>query len=472
MMDTVNKINCASNAALDLPRMDHNEMQKQGNVLIVGLGVTGLSCARFLVQQGWQVSITDTQLQPPGLAQLRAEALPVKTQLGALACADLAQIDMVIVSPGVSLQTPLLAQALALGKPVFGDVELFVRFAQQPIIAITGSNGKSTVTCLIGEMVKKTGQLPAVGANLGEPALDLLALPDVDVYVLELSSFQLETVTSLRAKAAVVLNVSPDHMDRYADVDAYSHAKQRIYQGAEHKIVNADDARVMGMLSADDQAIQFSLGAPASDGFGIIEHAGEAYFCHGPQRLMPVAQARLLGTHNWANILAAFALGHAYGLPMLAMIEAVKTFKGLAHRMEWVAEHRGVVWINDSKGTNVGATLAAIQGLDKPVILIAGGRGKQADFSPLREVVARGAVRELILLGEDAQVIAQAVAPKVCHFAASMQQAVAMAGACAAAGEVVLMSPACASFDMFAGFAQRGEIFKQAVQQWIDQCPA
>jgi UDP-N-acetylmuramoylalanine--D-glutamate ligase len=446
--------------------------------LIVGLGKTGVSCARFLRARGVPVAITDSREHPPGLDLFRGVEDDLPIAVGGFDAAMFAQAEQLIVSPGVSLDEPLIAQARARGVEIIGDVELFARHVEAPVIAITGSNGKSTVTALVGEMAWDAGCEVRVGGNIGLPVLDLLATPVTDIkpelYVIELSSFQLETTHSLNAVASVVLNVSPDHMDRYGDLDHYAGAKQRIFHGDGAMVLNRDDPRVMAMGQKEATAkgadtrrkvATFGLGVPTDDhSYGRVMHQGELYLARGQEPLLAVTQLRLAGEHNQLNALAALALGEAAALPMEKMLDTLQRFTGLPHRMQWVAEIDGVQWINDSKGTNVGATVAAICGLSGNLILIAGGQGKGADFSPLREAVAEK-VRTVILLGEDASTIDTALAGgvPVVH-AQDMDDAVDLARAAAKTGDTVLLSPACASFDMFDGFAHRGQVFMRAVQ--------
>jgi UDP-N-acetylmuramoylalanine--D-glutamate ligase len=334
------------------------------------------------------------------------------------------------------------------------------------VIAVTGSNGKSTVTTLVAEMARASGRRVAVGGNLGTPALDLLATQqDAQLFVLELSSFQLETTSSLNAVVAVVLNISEDHMDRYADINEYAAAKQRVYQGNGMMIINADDPRVVAMIEPGRPFIRFTLGEPAEGDFGLREVHGEVWLCHGRQPWLAATELRLPGRHNQANALAALALGHAAGLEQQAMLTALRQFSGLPHRCQWVAGINGVTWYNDSKATNVGATLAMIDGMPGPLVLIMGGQGKGQDFTPLAAAL-RHKVHSVILLGEAAPNLQQAIgdAASVQH-ADSMQQAVRLAAAAAQAGASVVLSPACASFDMFNNFEHRGEVFIQQVRR-------
>ena len=436
--------------------------------LIVGLGKTGLSCARYLSRQGIEVAITDSRRKPPGLQAVSDEMPDLALFLGGFDSEVFEAAEQLVVSPGVSVAEPLIQAALARGVPVIGDIELFARAVKAPVAAITGSNGKSTVTTLLAEMARYAGWKTAVGGNLGDPALDLLD-GDNSFYVVELSSFQLETTHSLRAKAAAVLNVSRDHMDRYPDMDAYAAAKSTVYRGAEVGVINRDDERVVAMGGLARQETGFTLGRPQGTDYGLIEYRGEAWLSRGEQPLLPVSELRVSGRHNLANALAALALGEASGLPMPAMLEALRHFRGLAHRTQLVAERNGVRWYNDSKGTNVGATIAALEGLHSTggsgrTLLIAGGEGKGADFGPLAPVVGRTA-RAVVLMGQDAEVIEQALNASGVPLlrADDMDDAVAKAARHARPGDRVLLSPACASFDMFRDYMARGEAFMAAV---------
>ena len=440
--------------------------------VVVGLGATGLSVARFLSAQGEPFAVVDSREHPPALAQLNEELPNVRTELGQLDSATLCSADQLIVSPGLALDTPALLAAANAGVEIIGDIALFARHAKAPIVAITGSNGKSTVTTLLGEMASAAGKNAGVGGNLGTPALDLLG-DDRDLYVLELSSFQLESVDVLGAEVATVLNVSPDHMDRYAGIADYHRAKHRIFKHARQVVVNRDDSLSQPLVGDGVKRWSFGLSKPGFKAFGLIEHQGEGYLAFQFEPLLAVAEVRIKGRHNIANALAALALGHAVGLPRDAMLAALRSFPGLAHRCQNIAEREGVIWIDDSKATNVGATLAAIEGLSKPstnneqkaaqIILIAGGQAKGQDFSALASALP-GRVKQVILIGEDAGQLAQSFADTVpCVHATSMQAAVSVAARVASNGDSVLLSPACASLDMFSGFVERGRCFADAV---------
>ncbi len=439
-----------------------------GKTLIVGLGETGLSCARYLMRQGIPAAVTDSREQPPGLQRMREELPDLALFLGGFQPQVFAAAERIILSPGVALSEPLVAAALSRGVPVLGDIELFARAVKAPVLAITGSNGKSTVTSLVAAMAAGSGRRVAVGGNLGQPALDLLD-EAAELYVLELSSFQLETTENLRPLAAVVLNVSPDHMDRYPDLAAYADAKASIYAGAQVAVVNRDDPLVAAMRPAAARVIGFTLEPPASGDYGLCEQAGQIWLRRGDQPLLAAAELLIPGRHNLANALAALALAEAAGLPLESCLQALRVFRGLPHRSQLVAEKAGVRWYNDSKGTNVGASIAALEGLhvagEAPrTLLIAGGDGKGADFTPLRPVAARCA-RAVILIGRDAPLIDAALDGQVPLFRASdLTAAVRVAAEQARPGDRVLLSPACASFDMFRNYEERGDRFAAAVE--------
>lgn len=438
--------------------------------LVVGLGKTGLSCARYLSGRGVPLAITDSRAEPPGLDAVRELGAQIKVVVGGFDPALFQWAQRLVVSPGVPVAEPLIQAAIARGVEVVGDIELFARHlaATQKgvkVAAITGANGKSTVTTLLGEMAQDARRDVRAGGNLGTPALDLLSDKIPDLYVLELSSFQLETTYTLDAKAAVVLNITPDHMDRYATVADYAAAKQRVYLGHGVMVVNRDDPAVMAMADNTRRVVSFGLDAPAPGQFGILTLANEEWLAKGDRTLLKAREMLIAGRHNQANALAALALGEALGLPLESMRETLKRFAGLPHRTQWVAETNGVNWYNDSKGTNVGATLAAIHGLPGPLVLIAGGLGKGADFSDLKPVVAEK-VRAVVLIGADAPKIEAALAGVVpMVHARDMNDAVNQARAAARPGDSVLLSPACASFDMFNGYDHRGEVFMAAVRR-------
>lgn len=443
-------------------------------VAVVGLGKTGLSCARWLHAQGAEVAVLDSRTIPPALAQLQSELPDVAVLVGGFDASVLAAVDEIIVSPGISVDTPALQAAAAKGTPILGDVELFARAANAPVIAITGSNGKSTVTTLVGQMLRHSGLDAAVGGNLGIPVLDLLRA-DADWYVLELSSFQLETTNRLPARAATVLNLSADHLDRYPSLAAYGAAKARIFDHAERAVVNRDDPNAMALAAKIGDQVGFSLREPAHDvDYGLLSENQHIWLARGRKPLMPSAEVLMPGRHNLANALAALALAETAGVGPETGCEVLRKFPGLPHRSELVCERRGVRWVDDSKGTNPGATIAALAGIvndarrgapgaEAQAVLIAGGEGKGADFSTLAPVVRRCA-RAVVLIGRDAMLLEQALKDAApLHRATSMDEAVRLADRLAQPGDSVLLSPACASFDMFEDYQHRGRAFAAAV---------
>ncbi len=436
------------------------------NVLIVGLGRTGASCARYFVEQGAHVTVTDSRAQPPGTVELRG--LPVELKLGGFgAPRPLGSYALAAVSPGVSLDEDFVRELRANGVPTLGDIELVARAAEAPVVAITGSNGKSTVTTLLGEMAKRAGLNVAVGGNLGTPALDLLAA-DVQLYVMELSSFQLETVLSLRCKAAANLNVSPDHLDRHKSFEAYAEAKSRIFIGCELAVVNRQDAESGRNVRAAHRKLSFGLDAPMAGQYGLVKFGGEDWLACGDERLLKVGALKIHGLHNAANALAALAalaLADAAGIARTASLDVLREFKGLRHRCEWVAELNGVEYFNDSKGTNVGATLAALAGLPEPIVWLGGGQGKGQDFAPLKPVLAQKA-HAAILYGQDAAQIERALGDALpVYREATLEASVKRAHTVARRGGRVLLSPACASLDQFKNYEERGEKFCAYVRE-------
>jgi len=441
-------------------------LDESSRVLVVGLGATGLSVARFLSSQGIKLAVADTRETPPGLAELR-ELLPdVAVFLGGFNAVAFDRATHLVVSPGVALETPLVKQAIRMGMPVFGDLDLFACVAGAPVIGITGSNGKSTVTTLLGMMAEADDRKVKVGGNLGTPMLDLLD-GDAELYILELSSFQLERSNFLEAKAATVLNISPDHMDRYPSIQAYANAKRRIFKGQGLMVLNADDAMVGAMAEDERRCVRFSLGETADAEYRLAIVDGKEWMVRGNQGILPVSELRIKGRHNVANALAAIALGDAVGLSDAAMVKAMREFSGLDHRMQWVADVGGVSFINDSKATNVGACVAALEGLSGPVVLIAGGDGKGADFSQLVGAGA-GKVRAVVLMGRDAPLLERVLSPVVDTVRVdNMMQAVASARKLAQQGDIVLLAPACASLDQYKDYQERGRIFAEAVRSML-----
>ncbi len=437
-------------------------------VVIVGLGDTGLSCARFLAKKQLPFSVTDSRAEPPQLKAFIQEFPTVAVVTGGFSEELLNNASEIVVSPGVSLKEPVIAKQMALGKSVIGDIELFAREIKSPVIAITGSNGKTTVTTLVGEMMRAAGVKAAVCGNIGDPALESITFPEPNYYLMELSSFQLETTFSLRPKTATILNISQDHLDRYANMSEYTLAKQRIYQQCEIPVVNADEPMIWQGLFGKQRPLSFGLNNYREVDFSVMKKNHLAYVAQGGKPLIAVDEFPLQAPHHLLNALAALALGSAVSLSMDAMLSVLREFSGLPHRCQWVRKHQNVAYYNDSKGTNVGATISAIMSLGQvtpgKLILIAGGQGKGADFSPLKESVSKF-VKELILIGEDAPVIEKALKPVVpITRAKSMEEAVEVAYRKAMAGDGVLLSPACASFDMFTNYEHRGTTFIKAVE--------
>ncbi len=437
----------------------------EGAVVVVGMGSTGMSCTRYLLQRGCNVILMDTRELPPNIEQIHREFADLEQHFGGLDAQILNKAIQVVLSPGVSLHEPALVSAQQAGVEIIGDIELFARQAKAPVLAITGSNGKSTVTAMLAEILRADGCNVHAGGNLGPPALELLSAAQADVFVLELSSFQLETTSSLECEAAAVLNLSPDHLDRYANYAAYVAAKARLFAQTEHLIVNQDDPEVMALDSAGRKVLGFSLN-PHTNALATRTGCGpEAWLSLAGEAVLPVAELGVAGRHNHANALAAMALASCLDVNTESMAKALREFHGLAHRCQCVCRHHGVSWINDSKGTNVDATMAAIRGLEngRNLILIAGGDGKQQDFTALARLIDRH-VQQLILIGRDAPVIEQALTPgQSCAHAGDLDEAVVLAEKFAQAGMIVLFSPACASFDMFRNYQARGDAFIEAV---------
>lgn len=433
---------------------------------IVGMGATGLSVARFLSAQGIPFVFIDSRQEPPHLDTVKRDYPDVKLVLGPFDNDLFCTFDRLVISPGIALSEPALVDAKECGVELIGDLELFLQEAKAPVVAITGSNGKSTVTTLLGQMAADSGINVGVGGNLGVPMLDLLD-PKRQLYVLELSSFQLELLNDSRGAIVALLNISSDHLDRYQGLQAYHAAKHRIFRGASKVIINRDDRLTRPLLSTQIKITSFGLGQPDLGDFGIAEGLDEGYLAYGIERLMPIKELTLKGSHNIANALAALALGYSADLPMSGMLESLKTFRGLPHRCQTIAQIEDVFYIDDSKATNVGATVAALEGLGsqsaKNVILIAGGQGKGQEFSDLKNSISQY-VKHTILIGEDADQIKCLLDDQNSHKAVeTMQQAVIEASDVASSGDLVLLSPACASFDMFDGFEHRGQCFQEAV---------
>ncbi|MGJ8620418.1 MAG: UDP-N-acetylmuramoyl-L-alanine--D-glutamate ligase [Methylophilaceae bacterium] len=440
---------------------------KNKRVVVLGLGNTGLSALRWLSAQGADIAIADSRESPPNLELIRNEMPSVKIVLGGFDEAVLQAADLLVVSPGIPLSTPAIQLAIEAGVSVVGDVELFAQYRPKSakVIAITGSNGKTTVTTLVGEMCKSAGLNTIVAGNIGLPVLDALRMDVPDVYVLELSSFQLETTNSLVADVATVLNLTEDHMDRYSDLSLYAAAKAHVFYKAKHQVLNRDDAWSMVMERPHLVLTTFGI-SNSEQGFGIEDTNNAIWLCEGSKHLINAADLHIRGTHNVSNALAALALCRAIGLDYAPLLNTLYNFKGLPHRVEWVAEIDGVDYFDDSKGTNVGATCAAISGLPQKVVLIAGGDGKGQDFSPLVHPVKEN-VRAVVLIGRDTPIIEAVLLETTVpiYQAQDMQEAVAIAKRLALAGDAVLLSPACASFDMYENYIKRAEAFIAAVKQ-------
>ncbi|EET81184.1 UDP-N-acetylmuramoyl-L-alanine--D-glutamate ligase [Acinetobacter radioresistens] len=446
-------------------------IQRGGLKVVAGLGISGVSAVNFLHERGYQVAVTDSRTHPPGHDQIPAG---IQTSFGQLDTELLLQAEEIILSPGLAPQLPEIQQAIAKGIPVVGDIQLLRRATEVPIVAITGSNAKSTVTTLIGLMAKEAGKKVAVGGNLGRPALDLLK-DQPELIILELSSFQLETTSLLNAEVAVVLNMSEDHLDRHGDMLGYHAAKHRIFQGVKKVVFNRDDALSRPLVPDAVPVQSFGLNAPDMNQYGVLRDTdGTLWLARGRERLLKSTEMYIQGTHNIANALACLALGEAIGLPLNSMLETLKSFKGLAHRCEYVDTVNNVRYYNDSKGTNIGATLAAIEGLGAAiaprkgkVVVILGGQGKGQDFKALRAAVQQY-VKTVVLIGEDALKIEQSIEGSTEILkAATLQEAVQLCHAKADAEDVVLLSPACASFDMFKGYDDRGHQFVACVKALV-----
>ncbi len=433
--------------------------------MIVGLGVTGYSAVRYLLARGLCVSVMDSRAEPILAKRLADEFPEVNCYFGEFDSALLSAQSLIVLSPGVALHEPALRQAKSAGVEIVGDIELFLQENQQPVIAITGSNGKSTVTSLVGAMCAESGLDPLVAGNIGLPVLDALTTgANYNVAVLELSSFQLETTARVPALAAGFLNISADHMDRYESMGDYILAKARIFRGAESAIIPRRDVDIKQVANTPS-VLNFELDEPSNDNeFGISKGG---WLSKGQQRLMRREDIPLIGQHNIKNVLAAFALVDRLSLSLEGQVSAVKNFSGLAHRMQTVASVNGVVWVNDSKATNIGATATALSSVDCEVIWIAGGQAKGADFTDLRDAISKN-IKLLILFGEDAKKIESALSGALeIKSVSDLRSAVNVAGENAQENNIVLFSPACASFDMYKNFEQRGDDFVKHTNAWL-----
>ncbi len=450
-----------------MKKMEKPQIEKNAiYTLVVGLGVTGLSVVRYLRSLGERVVVVDSRDLPPGMNELKEKYPDVELHTGKFKLSLFTSARRIVVSPGVSISEPALKKAREQGVEIAGDIDLFAHEVNAPVVGITGSNGKSTVTTLLTEMAKCAGIDVAIGGNIGTPVLEIVD-DNYELYVLELSSFQLDTLQSLPMEVAVVLNISPDHMDRYDDLNSYVMSKHEIYRNAKTCVVNRDDELAGNQTFACAHTVGFTLKQPGNNDFGLCECEGVSWLCRGTEQLLSINEIKIKGAHNIANVLAALALGSVLTIPDRFMVEAIKNFSGLEHRTQWVMEKHGVNWFNDSKGTNVGASIAAIEGLPGKHVLIAGGDGKGADFSPLATVAAPH-LRAAVLIGRDAEKIGavlNGLVPVV--YAADMEEAVMKAANLAEEGDNVLLSPACASFDMYSNFEHRGQVFMEAVREHV-----
>lgn len=437
---------------------------KDRQVLVLGLGETGLSALRWLRKQGARLCAADSRDTPPNLDALKAEMPEVTIFTGAFRPETFKGQEIIVISPGVDAREANIQAAIQVGVPVLGDVELFAQYRdpQAKVIAITGANGKTTVTTLVGEMCKAAGLNTIVAGNIGLPVLDALEMPTPDVYVLELSSFQLEVTNSLVADAATMLNLTEDHLDRHEDMTAYAAAKAHIFYHAKHQVLNRDDAWSLVMARP---RVPCSTFGQSNEDYGLLQEGNDIWLAANGQKLMNVADLKIKGAHNAMNALAALALCRALGLEFAPLLAALYSFKGLPHRVEWVASVDDVDYYDDSKGTNVGATCAALAGLPQKVVLLAGGDGKGQDFGPLADPVKENA-RAVVLYGRDAGLIETALRDTdvPLYRAADMAEAVTIARRVAQQGDAVLLSPACASFDMFRNYEHRAQVFVEAVK--------
>ncbi|MBA2709062.1 MAG: UDP-N-acetylmuramoyl-L-alanine--D-glutamate ligase [Tatlockia sp.] len=441
----------------------------QSIYLVAGLGKTGHSIASYLHRRNKLFVLFDTRNDVNNLDEFKKDFPNAEIYLGEFPLAIYERLTAIIASPGVALDAPFFNQASHHNIPVYGDIECLAREMEKPVIAITGTNGKSTVTTLVGEMAKEAGLSVAVAGNIGLPVLDLLDDDkNYDLWVLELSSFQLDLTHSLKPIAATILNISPDHLDRHHSLAAYVAAKQRIYRNAGYLLYNRDDLQTLPYEKTEAILTSYGLNQPTIEGqWGIIEQNGVPHLAKGKEPLFSIEKLRIKGKHNWQNALAACALAEVAGINFQVMVKVLESFSGLPHRCQWVRNLEGVDWINDSKGTNIGATISAISGIggsmQGKIVLIAGGIGKGADFSELQTSVA-DYVRSVVLIGEDAEKIHDALPESVPVIrASSLDNAVSLAKSQAMPGDVVLLSPACASFDMFRDFNHRGECFTNLV---------
>lgn len=457
-----------------------NDTGNACETVVIGLGETGLSVAEYLSQNSIAFTMLDTRENPPQLASFKQRFPDAEVYLGELEAKRFEQATRVVVSPGIDINQSVLREAIKTNVcECIGDIELFARSSTAPVVAITGSNGKSTVTSLFAEMAVAAGVTAYAGGNLGPPALNLLKHEDAELFVLELSSFQLESTQALQPEVSVVLNISPDHLDRHGDVENYAHIKEHIYSSAKVSVINRDDEYV-AVMKTSGQVISFSLEQPrghaGKEEFGVVSESTDEYLAYGEQRLLSVKELALKGESGILNSLAALAIGHALKLPMQVMLEKLKSFKGLPHRLAYVAQQNGVSWFNDSKGTNIGATISSLRSLGKnslsnnelgKIILIAGGVFKGGDLEQFKEVISKYA-KHVILLGQDASILQQGLESVVStDLVSSMSDAIKLADKNSTAGDQVLLSPACASFDMYDNYIQRGDDFERQVKDLL-----
>jgi UDP-N-acetylmuramoylalanine--D-glutamate ligase len=430
--------------------------------LVVGLGATGLSIARYLQRSDIKATFFDSRDEPPGIDEL-AEICPGAELL--LGDVDLPKgIERIIASPGIPDSHPILAAARQKKIDVISDIELFSKEAAAPFVAITGSNGKSTVTTLLYHMCQSGGRNVLAGGNLGEPALDLLSQIQPDVYVLELSSFQLHRTKDLPAEVAVLLNISPDHLDWHADEDEYRQSKYRVYREARTAVINRADPEALNYAKHCNRVISFGLDAPKEGQYGLRIDDGQTYLARGEALLLSSSELAMYGLHNQLNALAALAAGELLGLEVAAMLQVLVEFPGLPHRMQFVARIGAVDYINDSKATNVAAAVASIESVDTMLVLVAGGDGKGGDFDDLA-VAVEDKLRAAVLIGKDAEKIAHTLDTVMpVSFADTMGAAVSMAANCAESDDTVLLAPACASLDQYSNYMERGDSFCKAVE--------
>ena len=434
--------------------------------IVVGLGKTGLSVARHLYRQGEPFVMADNRDIPPGLNNFKKEFPQLRIFTGAFTEQLFAGVRQIIVSPGVDTRDPAIQAAVDQGADCIGDIELFANANEVPVVAVTGSNGKSTVVQLVTEMARASGLCAYAGGNIGTPVLDLLEKEDAQLFVLELSSFQLESTRSLQPRVSAVLNVSADHLDRHESLKRYARIKSRIYGHAGSSVVNQDDKLVMQMKTSG-HVTHFGLGRPADQGFGLVQRDTRSYLAQGNHCLLATHELKMQGESGILNALAALAIGNCMGLSMQKMLSVLASFKGLPHRLSRVGDSHGVTWFNDSKGTNIGASVASLKSLDSNVILLAGGVFKGGDLAHFRTYVAHHA-KHVILFGQDSDLLHRALNDAVqIHSADSMRDAVLKAQALSVAGDKVLLSPACASFDMYADYIERGTDFENCVRELV-----